>query len=138
MTIFDDIYGKSFPFAIGFDRTLRLLEQASTVPSNISYPPYNIVKEDSENYCIELAIAGFGKKDIDITKEKNVLTIEGTREGSEKDFVHRGLASRNFKRSFTLADDVEVSGADMKDGILHVKLVRIIPEEDKPVSIKIK
>ena len=78
------------------------------------------------------------KKTLISQKKKNVLTIEGTREGSEKDFVHRGLASRNFKRSFTLADDVEVSGADMKDGILHVKLVRIIPEEDKPVSIKIK
>jgi len=132
-----DIFGQFRPFTVGFDRVFDDLERMSNI-SQTNYPPYNIVKEDSENYCIELAIAGFGKKDIDITKEKNVLTIEGTREGSEKDFVHRGLASRNFKRSFTLADDVEVSGADMKDGILHVKLVRIIPEEDKPVSIKIK
>ena len=66
------------------------------------------------------------------------MTIEGKIDEDSKDFVHKGLASRAFKRSFTLADDVEVSGADMKDGILHVKLVRVIPEEDKPVSIKIK
>jgi molecular chaperone IbpA len=132
-----DIFGQFRPLTIGFDRYFDELNRLSN-HTTTNYPPYNIVKEDSENYCIELAIAGFGKKDIEITKERNVLTIEGKVDEDSKDFVHKGLASRAFKRTFTLADDVEVKGADMVDGILHVKLVRIIPEEDKPVSIKIK
>ncbi len=132
-----DIFGQFRPLTIGFDRYFDELNRLSN-HTTTNYPPYNIVKEDSENYCIELAIAGFGKKDIEITKERNVLTIEGKVDEDSKDFVHKGLASRAFKRSFTLADDVEVKGADMVDGILHVKLVRIIPKEDKPVSIKIK
>ena len=132
-----DIFGQFRPLTIGFDRYFDELNRLSN-HTTTNYPPYNIVKEDSENYCIELAIAGFGKKDIEITKERNVLTIEGKIDEDSKDFVHKGLASRAFKRTFTLADDVEVKGADMVDGILHVKLVRIIPEEDKPVSIKIK
>ena len=78
------------------------------------------------------------KKILKSLKRKLFLTIEGKIDEDSKDFVHKGLASRAFKRSFTLADDVEVKGADMVDGILHVKLIRVIPEEDKPVSIKIK
>tara|TARA_A100001011_G_scaffold397079_1_gene496964 strand:+ start:517 stop:927 length:411 start_codon:yes stop_codon:yes gene_type:complete len=132
-----DIFGQFRPLTIGFDRYFDELERL-TSHTQTNYPPYNIVKEDAENFCIELAVAGFGKKDIEITKEKTLLTIEGKVDEDSKDFVHRGLASRAFKRSFTLADDVEVSGADMKDGILHVKLVRVVPEEDKPLSIKIK
>lgn len=132
-----DIFGQFRPLTIGFDRYFDELERI-TNHTQTNYPPYNIVKEDAENFSIELAVAGFGKKDIEITKEKNVLTIEGKINEDSKDFVHKGLASRAFRRSFTLADDVEVSGADLKDGILLVKLVRIIPEEDKPVSIKIK
>ena len=132
-----DIFGQFRPLTIGFDRYFDELERL-TSHTQTNYPPYNIVKEDAENFSIELAVAGFGKKDIEITKEKNVLTIEGKIDEDSKDFVHKGLASRAFRRSFTLADDVEVSGADLKDGILLVKLVRIIPEEDKPISIKIK
>ena len=138
MTIFDDIYGRSFPFAIGFDRTLQLLEKASTVPSNISYPPYNIVKDDDEHYRVELAVAGFDKKEISISKEEEILTIEGKVESKdEQDFIHKGLASRSFKRTFTLSDEIVVSGASLKNGILSVELERVIPEEKKPVSIKI-
>jgi molecular chaperone IbpA len=137
MTIYDDVFGKSFPFAIGFDRTLQLLERADT-HSNVNYPPYNIVKVDAENFVIELAVAGFSKKDVSISKEKEVLTIKGEQEKSDsKEFVHQGLSSRNFTRRFTLADDIIVNGADMKDGILKVSLERIIPEEDKPQEIKI-
>ena len=137
MTIYDDVFGKSFPFAIGFDRTLQLLERAD-VQSNSNYPPYNIVKHDAENFSIELAVAGFTKKDITISKEKEVLSIEGKQEeGDELEYVHKGLASRSFKRTFTLADDIVVQGADMKNGILSVSLERIVPEEDKPQEIKI-
>ena len=131
-----DIFGQFRPFAIGFDRYFEDLERLSH-HTQTNYPPYNIVKEDDENFCIELAVAGFSKGDIEISREKNVLMIEGKVDEDSKDFVHKGLASRAFKRSFNLADLVEVKGADMKDGILHVKLVKVIPEEDKPVVIKI-
>ena len=140
MTHFDDVFGRfttDFPFAIGFDRQLKLLERADT-HSNVNYPPYNIVKHDAENFAIELAVAGFTKKDISISKEKEILAIEGKQEdGEELEYVHKGLASRSFKRTFTLADDIVVKGADMKNGILSVSLERIIPEEDKPQEIKI-
>ena len=131
-----DIFGQFRPFAIGFDRYFEDLERMSNI-TQTNYPPYNVVKEDDEHFSVELAVAGFSKKDVSITKEKNVLVIEGKVEDESKDFVHKGLASRAFKRSFTLADDVEISGASLKDGILVVSLERIVPEEDKPVSIKI-
>ena len=131
-----DIFGQFRPFAIGFDRYFEDLERMSNI-TQTNYPPYNVVKEDDEHFTVELAVAGFSKKDVSITKEKNVLVIEGKVEDESKDFVHKGLASRAFKRSFTLADDVEISGASLKDGILKVSLERIIPDEDKPVSIKI-
>jgi|TARA_B100001093_G_scaffold160250_1_gene152620 molecular chaperone IbpA len=136
MTIYDDVFGKSFPFAIGFDRTLQLLERADTHSSS-NYPPYNIVKIDEENFQIEMAVAGFDKKEVSISKEKEKLIIEGEQDTESKEYVHQGLASRSFKRSFTLADDIIVKGADMKNGILVVSLERIVPEEDKPQEIKI-
>lgn len=138
MTIYDDVFGKSFPFAIGFDRTLQLLNRADTLHDSTNYPPYNIVKHDAENFSVELAVAGFDKEDISITKEKEVLLIEGSVDkGDELEYVHKGLASRSFKRSFTLADDLIVKGASMDKGILSVNLERIVPEEDKPQEIKI-
>jgi len=141
MTIYDDVFGKSFPFAIGFDRTIQLLNRAEHLHDTSNYPPYNIVKIDAENFSVEVAVAGFGKKDISITKEKEVLLIEGSKKDNlneDTEYVHRGLSGRTFSRKFTLADDIIVKGADMKDGILSVSLERIIPEEDKPVEIKIK
>jgi molecular chaperone IbpA len=139
MTMYDDVFGKSFPFAIGFDRTFQLLERASA-PSNNNYPPYNIVKHDAENFSIEMAVAGFGKDDILITKEKEILSIVGGVRDAEPDdmeYIHRGLASRSFKRTFTLADDIKVVSSELIDGILFVYLKREIPEEDKPQEIKI-
>jgi len=79
MTIYDDVFGKSFPFAIGFDRTIQLLNRAEHLHDTSNYPPYNIVKIDAENFSVEVAVAGFGKKDISITKEKEVLLIEGNK-----------------------------------------------------------
>jgi molecular chaperone IbpA len=137
--MYDDVFGKSFPFAIGFDRTFQLLERASA-PSNNNYPPYNIVKHDAENFSIEMAVAGFGKDDILITKEKEILSIVGGVRDAEPDdmeYIHRGLASRSFKRTFTLADDIKVESSELLDGILFVYLKREIPEEDKPQEIKI-
>jgi molecular chaperone IbpA len=95
------------------------------------------VKIDEENFQIEMAVAGFDKKEVSISKEKEKLIIEGEQDTESKEYVHQGLASRSFKRSFTLADDIIVKGADMKNGILVVSLERIVPEEDKPQEIKI-
>lgn len=146
MTIYDDVFGKSFPFAIGFDRTFQLLNRADTLHENTNYPPYNIIKHDAENYCIEIAVAGFTKEDISISKEKEILTIEGKQadwrnvadRGKEnQEYLHKGLASRSFKRTFTLHDEIIVKSADMENGILCIELERIVPEEDKPQEIKI-
>jgi len=136
MTIYEETFGRFSPFSIGFDRLFQQL-QAQSVINQQNYPPYNIVKVDDENFVIELAIAGFDKKEVSIELEKNVLTIQGASEDDEKEFVHKGLASRSFTRQFTLAEDVVVKGGKLENGILKVELERVIPEEDKPVKIKI-
>ncbi len=131
-----DIFGQFRPFAIGFDRYFEDLERMSS-HTQTNYPPYNVVKVDDEHFTVEVAVAGFSKDDISVTKEKNLLIIEGKVEDDSKDFVHKGLASRAFKRSWTLADNVEIETAKLVNGILSVGLEKVIPEEDKPVSIKI-
>ena len=136
MTIYEETFGRFSPFSIGFDRLFQQL-QAQSVVNQQNYPPYNIVKVDDENFVIELAIAGFDKKEVNVELEKNVLKIEGKSKDDDKDFIHKGLASRSFERQFTLADDVEVSGGKLENGVLKVELRRVIPEEDKPIKIKI-
>jgi molecular chaperone IbpA len=136
MTIYEETFGRFSPFSIGFDRLFQQL-QAQSVVNQQNYPPYNIVKVDDENFVIELAIAGFDKKEVNVELEKNVLKIEGKSKENDKDFIHKGLASRSFERVFTLADDVEVSGGKLENGVLKVELKRVIPEEDKPIKIKI-
>ena len=136
MTIYEETFGRFSPFSIGFDRLFQQL-QAQSIVNQQNYPPYNIVKVDDENFVIELAIAGFDKKEVSVELEKNVLKIEGKSKDDDKDFIHKGLASRSFERQFTLADDVEVSGGKLENGVLKVELKRVIPEEDKPVKIKI-
>ena len=136
MTIYEETFGRFSPFSIGFDRLFQQL-QAQSVVNQQNYPPYNIVKVDDENFVIELAIAGFDKKEVNVELEKNVLKIEGKSKDDDKDFIHKGLASRSFERQFTLADDVEVSGGKLENGVLKVEIKRVIPEEDKPVKIKI-
>ena len=136
MTIYEETFGRFSPFSIGFDRLFQQL-QAQSVVNQQNYPPYNIVKVDDENFVIELAIAGFDKKEVNVELEKNVLKIEGKSKDDDKDFIHKGLASRSFERQFTLADDVKVSGGKLENGVLKVELKRVIPEEDKPIKIKI-
>ena len=131
-----DIFGQFRPFAIGFDRYFEDLERMSN-HTQTNYPPYNVVKVDDEHFTVEVAVAGFSKKDISVTKEKNQLIIEGKKDSKSKEFVHQGLSSRAFKRSWTLADNVEIEAASIVDGILSGGLEKVIPEEDKPVSIKI-
>jgi molecular chaperone IbpA len=125
------------PFFIGFDSILNKLQTTSNQAGN--YPPYNIVKTDEDTYVIEVAVAGFDKEDLDITVHDGKLTITGdvtTKEG-HGEYLHRGIATRNFTRTFTLADTIEVIGADVYNGMLQVRLQNVIPESKKPKKIAI-
>ena len=133
------------PFSVGFDNLFDDFDRIYKFNSDSinHYPPYNIRKINDTDYVIELAVAGFGKKDIEVKSQENTLTIKSKdkkEEVSDKDesILHRGISQRSFKRSFTVAEDVVVKGADLKDGLLSVKLERIIPEEKKPKFIDIK
>ena len=126
---------------VGFDNIFSLmdkfLDDSTTGLSN--YPPYNIYKsEDGSKYSIELAVAGFTEKDVEVKYADNTLSIVGNKEEKESDsFLHRGIANRSFTRTFSIADDVVIKEGSLKDGILSISLERIIPEEKKERIIKI-
>lgn len=131
-------------FGIGFDGIFDELMRVNAQQANTNYPPYNIVKHDDDNFAIELAVAGFREGDISITVEKNILTIKGEQavkvyKGNElePEYVHRGISARDFARTFTLADYVEVIDAHATNGILKIELTRKIPEDKKPKIIDI-
>ncbi len=127
---------------VGFDRMFNLFDSLSgsdgTVPT---YPPYNIERTGENAYRVTMAVAGFGEADLSIESKENVLTVKGEKKASEEqkenDFLYRGIASRAFERRFQLADHVEVKGATLENGLLHVDLVRNIPEAMKPRTIAI-
>jgi len=125
---------------IGFDRMFEDLNREFTNTKSQGYPPYNVIQENDDEYTISLAIAGFSMDDLDITLEKNVLTIEGTSpevpEG--KNYLHKGIGNRNFRRQFTLAEHIEVEDAELDNGMLHINLVRNVPEAQKPKKISIR
>lgn len=131
------------PYAVGFDRTFdRLWDYASHQAESTGYPPYNIVK-DADNgykYTIEMALAGFDKKDIEIEFAEGVLTISSVKNEKEVNDNHiwKGISQRQFRRKFTLADEVVVNSATMENGMLKVELERIIPEAKKPQLIEVK
>ena len=139
------IFNQLRPVSVGFDNVFdhfeRMFEDDFRVPS-INYPPYNIVKTGTNKYDIEVALAGYNKKDIDVSYEDNMLHIKSKKEDKEdKDedgVIHKGIAKRYFSKAFTIADDVEVKGAELKDGLLKVSLERIIPEHKKPQTIEVK
>ena len=125
-------------FAVGFDDLFREMDKLNLNSSNTAYPPYNIVSVDENKFQIEVAVAGFAEKDLDITLENGVLTIAGNKEEEEaREFVHKGIAMRNFTRTFRLATHIEVEGAKLENGLLVVTLKRHIPEELKPKKIAI-
>jgi|TARA_R110000796_G_scaffold3035_4_gene11553 molecular chaperone IbpA len=133
----EDLFGRFRPFTVGMDRFFDELTSSSI--QNDNYPPYNIIKIDSETFAIELAVAGMSKTDIHVTKEKSQLIVKGDKgTPSEDEMLHKGIATRNFTKTFTLAEDVQIDGATVVNGILRIDLKRVIPEEDKPVEIKIK
>ena len=134
------IFNQLRPLSVGFDDMFDHFESMFDVPT-INYPPYNIVKTGDNKFDIEVALAGFNKKDINVTSENNMLTIESKQDEKSKDKdgeVILGISKRYFKRSFTIADDVEVKGAELKDGLLKVSMEKIIPDAKKLKTIDIK
>ena len=132
-------------YSVGFDRMFDSLMGANRVSSTAmsNYPPYNIVKHSDDMYTIEIAVAGFSKDEIEIESKENTLTVKSidieTSEVEKKpEYLHKGISARSFNKTFTVSDDVIVKGADLKDGLLYIQLERIIPEEKKARSIKIK
>jgi molecular chaperone IbpA len=125
---------------VGFDRLVQLLDNVSGPDADVpAFPPYNIERTGESQYRITMAVAGFSQDDIKIEVKEQSLTIKGEKkpEDKERQFLHRGIATRAFERRFQLADHVEVTGADIKDGLLHVDLVRNVPERLKPRTIAI-
>lgn len=127
------------PFFIGFENDLKRLHNVHNNSSKQSYPPYDLLKLDEDTYKLSLAIAGFTKEDIDVSVDNGTLVIKGEIvEASDAEVIHKGIAGRKFTRTFALGEYMEVTGADLKDGMLHINIDRIIPEEKKPKTIKIK
>ena len=126
------------PFFIGFNRELVRLNTAHKTNSQ-TYPPYDLLKLDEDTYRISLAIAGFSKEDINLSVDNGTLIIKGEIvEVIDAEIVHKGIAGRKFTRTFALGEYMEVTGAEMKDGMLHINVDRIIPEDKKPKTIEIK
>ena len=138
------LFNKLRPVSVGFDSVFDHFESLfNESPSlHTNYPPYDILKTDEHSYVIELAVAGFSKKDIAVTVENGVLTVESDRESnaqsSGQEIIHRGISKRYFKKSFSIADDVEIRGAELKDGLLRISMEKIIPESRKRKEISIK
>lgn len=126
--------------SIGFDRLFDEINREFANSKSTGYPPYNIAQINEDEYMISIAVAGFGMDNLDITLEKNVLTVEGTTPpGDEKvNYLHKGIGGRNFRRQFTLAEHIEVEQAGLELGMLNIHLVRNVPEEMQPKKIAIK
>lgn len=126
---------------VGFDRLFSMLDSLGQPDAGQSYPPYNIERTGDDSYRISMAVAGFSEDDIAIEAHRNVLTVKGERKeesaGEGSELLYRGIAARAFERRFQLADHVEVVGAALKNGLLHIDLKRNIPEEMKPRKIAI-
>jgi molecular chaperone IbpA len=125
---------------VGFDRLFGMLDQLAPAESAPSYPPYNIERTGDDAYRISMAVAGFSENEISIEAHRNVLTVKADKSEETKEegeFLYRGIAARAFERRFQLADFVEVTGAELKNGLLHIDLKRNIPEEMKPRKIAI-
>jgi molecular chaperone IbpA len=125
---------------VGFDRLFNLLD-SSTGSEAQTYPPYNIERTGEDAYRITMAVAGFGEADLTVEAKENTLTVKGEKkaeaEKKESEFLYRGIGARAFERRFQLADHVEVKGANLENGLLHVDLVRVVPESKKPRTIAI-
>jgi molecular chaperone IbpA len=128
-----------FRTSVGYDRMAQMMNQANrNDQQNAAYPPYNIETLEENHYQITLALAGFTQDDVQITSEQNVLVVRGkTNNDVERKYLHRGIATRSFERKFQLADHVKVTTAAMENGLLHVRLMKEVPETMKPRTIEI-
>ena len=139
LSLFDH-FNTLTPYTVGYDRIFDNL--ARYVDNNVTstgFPPYNIRKDGETNYVIEMALAGFGKKDIEVEVADGTLSIRSVKENVDDDSnLYRGIAYRNFERKFTIADDVMVNDAKLEDGMLNIALERVIPDEKKPRLITVK
>jgi molecular chaperone IbpA len=123
---------------IGFDRLFDLLENNTLAQTAENYPPFDLIRLDDNHFRISLAVAGFGRGEIDITAQQNQLIVSGKKNEDDKaEYIHRGIANRTFERRFGLADHIKVTEAELKDGLLSIDLVREIPEAMKPKKIAI-
>ena len=137
------IWNELRPYSVGFDNIFDHFSNTLeyTHSQNQSYPPYNINKVDELNWQIEMALAGFGKKDISVETANGQLKIQSVDSDSDSkddEVIHRGISKRKFTKQFTLADDVVVNAAELKDGMLLIDVEKIVPDEKKPRTIKIK
>ena len=141
------IFNSLRPFSIGFDNMFDQFESLlgnGGLSMQSNYPPYNIRKTGKDKYAIEVAIAGFSKDDVEVEYEDNLLTVKTKKvdKAVEKDMdgeiIHRGISQRSFSRSFTIADDIKVEGAEIKDGLLKINCEKIVPEQKKRKLIPIK
>ena len=127
------------PFFIGFNRELDRLSTVHNLATRQAYPPYDILKLDEDTYKLSLAVAGFSKDDIKVSVDNGTLIIKGEIvEITDAEVVHKGIAGRKFTRTFALGEYMEITGAEMKDGMLHIDINRIVPEDKKPKEIAIK
>ena len=127
-----------FRTAIGFDRMARLMSNVQDVAAAPTYPPYNIAKTGEDSYRLTMAVAGFSQEDLELTVKDNALIVAGkVAADADGELLHRGIAGRAFERRFALADHIVVDGADLRNGLLHVALKRVVPEGLKPRRIEI-
>jgi molecular chaperone IbpA len=128
-----------FRSSVGFDRLANLMDSALRSDETPSYPPYNIERTGEDTYRISMAVAGFSEGDIEIVAQDNALSVIGrqSKEETPKNFLYRGIAGRPFERKFELAEYIQVSGASLENGLLHIELVRQVPEAKKPRNVKI-
>ena len=142
LSIFNNLRPLTVGFDDMFDHFEHMMDDRFWQGSVANFPPYNIVKTGENTYDIELALAGFNKKDIEVEYKENVLVVKSKKQEEAKDedgnIIHRGISKRMFAKSFTIANDVEVKGAELKDGLLKVSMERIIPEHKKAKTIDIK
>tara|TARA_E500000178_G_scaffold146417_1_gene145922 strand:- start:760 stop:1188 length:429 start_codon:yes stop_codon:yes gene_type:complete len=139
LTTFD--INKFTPYAVGFDRVLdQLMNHTHNMATSTGFPPYNIVKHDEYEFSIEMALAGFSKEDIEVVVEDGTITVKSVFDDKVEnaEVLHRGISQKKFTRKFTIADDIEVKGAELKNGLLEISLERIVPDHKKPKVIKIK
>lgn len=135
-----NIFDPFRPTAIGFDNMFETLASVGHATNVQGYPPYNIVKKDEESFAIEMAVAGFSKEELDVEVKDNKITVVGEKNPTEeetKTYVHKGIGTRKFQKTFSIAEHVVVKGADLENGILIIDLERVIPEEMKPRKIKL-